>query len=229
MPIHFSPVGIAIALVFYVVAFLLLRRPLRALNAGPGARAAKWLLIVAVTLLPWAEELWIAASFRAACVDANARILRTVRVDGFLEDTNRPSPVLAKTGLLTDPGTIRWFDTDGYRFKEVMLKDGKVWKTRRTPEGVESTIVDQPEARYQYRATMEDLDMAWKVSCSERVVVDGTGGETLGSYRYCKRYPSFLEALWLQFLHQGPVDYCPPLEGGMRGMLYKHVLIPIGK
>jgi hypothetical protein len=64
-----------------------------------------WVLIAAVLIAPWSEELWIAYNFDRLCrKDGGVVINKTVEVDGFYDDTTGWGP--------------RQLDESGYRYVE---------------------------------------------------------------------------------------------------------------
>jgi hypothetical protein len=91
------------------------------------------------------------------------------------------------------------------------------------------SILDKPTARYHFRRPLSDVDRGPAASCSEDVIVDSETKQTIAKYRYCKRYASFPERIWLGLLHRGPIQYCPSGGSELKGLLYHHVLIPARK
>jgi hypothetical protein len=62
-------------------------------------RPVYWLLVAAILVGPWAEELWIAYNFDRLCrKDAGVFVNKTVEVDGFYDATLRSAYELTKVG-----------------------------------------------------------------------------------------------------------------------------------
>lgn len=226
MILQISPIGIVIALVIYAIAFLALRPVFRALGRQKTIRYLSWPLGVSILILPWADELWIAHQFEEICNTAGLSISTKVAVSGFLDDTSRSSSVNVRTGPIENPQAIRSFDLSGYKFREMALSDGKIWRVERTSTGLNATIRDQPESLYAFRRPISDASAGYRILCSEDVVVRYATSEKLASYRYCKRYSGVIESLWMRFFHLGPVAYCPDQSAQLKGMLYTFVLVP---
>jgi hypothetical protein len=63
------------------------------------ANPVYWLLVAAILIAPWAEELWIAYNFDRLCrKDAGVFVNKTVEVDGFYDSTLRSAYELTKAG-----------------------------------------------------------------------------------------------------------------------------------
>ncbi len=229
MNIQFSIIGLAIVLVFYLsTAGILVLIGLR-INDKRWKKIIIAPLALIALVLPWVHEVLVAWNFREVCEDAGAQISRTVTVEGFLNDISRSSSDFAKPGLITDPGAILNFDRSGYRYIESLFKDGKVWHLERVEDGVQASLLSKPTARYHFTRPMSDVDAGRAASCSEDVIIDSETKQTIAKYRYCKRYASFPERIWLGLLHRGPIEYCPSGERELKGMLYHDVLIPVRK
>jgi len=91
-----------------------------------------WILVAAIVVGPWGEEIWIAYNFGQLCRgDAGISIRRTVNVDGFYDDTSGWGP---------------WqLQESGYRFVE--SKDMLDHKLRRV-ERVNDAMRDRAIAGY---------------------------------------------------------------------------------
>lgn len=230
MNIQFSIIGLVLVLVFYLfTAGVLVLIGLRIKDKQWGKIIIGPLALIALAL-PWVDEVLVAWNFKEICKDAGAQISRTVEVEGYLNDTSRTlSSDFAKPEFITDPGAILNFDRSGYRYVESLFKDGKVWHLERVEGGIQASILSEPRARYFFRTPMSDVDAGPAASCSEDVIVDSETNQTIAKYRYCKRYASFPERLWLGLLHRGPIAYCPSGTKELKGMLYRHVLIPVRK
>lgn len=225
------PIGLAIASVFWIPAYRFVLRPLsRSWKEKPWRMPALGVLALGLLVLPYADELWIAWRFSSLCEDAGVHVTRMVEVDGFLDDTSR-SAAHVKEQLIRDPQAIEQFDRSGYRFKESMLYNGKVWHLERVTGGLQLTILDHPTARYVYKFAdpNHDVPVGLKTIRTEEIVVDSGTGEIIGRDTRYKRYPGWLEGLWIRFLGSG-LTICPdPGKGPPREHLPAAALRPLSK
>jgi len=168
------------------------------------------LLLLAV---PVADEVWITWHFNESCKEAGVHVIRKVKVAGYLNDTSRASPDYARELVITDPSAIRDFDRAGYRFEEQLFTDGKVRHLERVPEGIRVSVLDRPTARYIHRRLYEDEQAGYLLRRTKYVVFDGESEEVLGWRSFYKRYPGWVDSLWMRFLGSG-MTMCPDPEIG---------------
>ena len=128
-----------------------------------------WVLVGAILVAPWAEELWIAYSFDRLCrKDAGILIKRTVEVDGFYDDTTHWWRQLVESN---------------YRFVESRDRiDNKLWRVERNGNEIRHFQIDRPSARYQYKMLNSHTSVAHQIKRFEDVVIDSHNGEVLGRY-----------------------------------------------
>jgi hypothetical protein len=153
---------------------------------------------------PVAEEFWIAWNFGRLCAkDAGIFVYKTVEVEGFY-DATRPT--------LPEPRTKQGaqdLDRGGYRFYEMVFPDlkggpSKVVRLEKRNGLWNATVLDQPTARYHYRAPHMNTPMTHKVDKIERVVEDTRGHELLARETKYRR-----EAPWFYIGLDRPVMLCP--------------------
>lgn len=207
------PLGIAyglLALVFWGLARVTLNmRKRRILLATMGT---------VFLVLPVAEELWIAWNFGQACKEAGTRIQKTVRVEGFYDDTGAGLELVRSGGYrfiesrrqdiftrLT-LGDADFAQQALERFAhENAGKDGRKQDVVRVrlddrtealvfPQKSESwriTVLDRPSARYHFRMTdpMDGTRVAYKIVRSGSVVIDQETNEEIARYTSFSRSP----------------------------------------
>ncbi len=234
--LQITPIGLAIASVFWIVGYKFVLRPLwQACEAKPWRRAPIAVLALAFLILPYADELWIAWRFSNLCEDAGVHINRKVEVEGFVDATTRESLAYAEEFVITDPGPIRDFDRAGYRFTESLFSNGKVRHLERVPGGIRVTILDRPMARYVYKFANPKREVAigLKLEKRETIIVDSKTEEVIGRETSFNRYPGWIEGLWVRFLGSGQTICNRPLNDiektTLTGAPYYYVLIPATK
>lgn len=230
MTLQISLIGIAIASVFYFVAFLALYKWGRSLLSPRLLWPALIPASIVVLLVPWLDEFWIAWHFSEACKDAGIHVYRRVEADGFVDDTSRTTRAQTRLGNWNfDAKLLEGWDSAGYRFRDRMLVDGGVVHLERTADGVVASIVDQPIARYLYRFSdpREAAPVGYRMWKYEYEIVDRKTYEVLGRDTSYHRAPGFVEGLWIGLLGSGQ-SICrgdaphPPKE---RRLLYDYVFI----
>jgi len=228
MNIQFSIIGLAIVMVFYLItagALMLLGSRIRDKNLRRGIIVP---VAVIALLLPWIDEVLTAWQFKEVCDGTGVQISKKIKVDGLLMGNSQPSSSRnAKPGLITDPGAILSMDRLGYRYTESFFEDGKVWHLERVEGGVLASVLDRPKAKYHFLTPITDADVGRAASCSEDIILDVETQETIAKYRYCKRYASLPERIWLGWVHRGPVEYCPSGDKAPKESLFQAVLIPV--
>ena len=231
MTLQFSIFGYLIMIVFYAISaglLMLLWYPMRNWH---GWKFIIVPLALILLILPWADEVYIAWRFHDLCKDAGVHIYRKEVANGFVDDISPRSRIGLKPGLLyNDQKRLEEFDKAGFRYKEYMLKDGGVWHVERYSDGVYATILDNPTARYHYKYSANNEDMGLQLEKQEWVIVDSESGEILGRDTTFKRYPGWIEGLWVRFLGVYPTICRGPLNEPKKqirlGQIYKYVLIP---
>jgi hypothetical protein len=229
MSMQFSPFGIAIIAILYAVIAVIAILLWHFFRSIVSRVLISVVALVAVSL-PIAEEAWIAWHFAKLCEDAGVHIKRKVAADGFLETTSsyyRASN--AKVGPIGRRGELFDFEKAGYRFKESQLNGG-VWHLEREGDQLIASLRDIPEARYQYGFTdpRQDVPVGHRLKKYETVIIDRETGETIARDTRYKRYPGWVESLWIGFFGSG-LTICAgvaPKPPALRHLLYHYVLIP---
>lgn len=175
-----------------------------------------WILVAAVLVAPWGEELWIAYTFDRLCrKDAGVFIDKTVEVDGYYNDTGKI------TRLANSPYKFIESRDDGGKFRRVERAteqekadalawyrktkdkepDEREWFTRPVSEDTRIVVemdtgnawrvtkLDKPSAQYQFKTLNSHTPVAHQVKRFEDVVVDNKTGEVLGRYTNYYRGP----------------------------------------
>lgn len=216
MNLQISALGVTIILAIYAIVELVLYQVYRKLGSDRLAWAVVIPISVLVLVAPWTDEVFIAQQFRNVCDGAGVNIKRAVETDGFYDGTQRSGYELV--------------ERVGYRFMEQPSTDrSKVEHVEKVDGEWQTTVLNAPTARYHYVRTLDEVQMSRAVYCSEDTVVDATTRETLGTYRYCKRYAGFVENLWMRYFDSEAVEYCPVGERQLKGLLHSHVLLPTKK
>lgn len=235
MDLQFTLFGLIIIAVFYAICWAALAPLWRRVGERRWGQALLAVTALALAVLPWADEVYIASRFAELCKDSGVKVIRKVEADGYLYDLNRSSGTGLREEKVEDARAVAEFDKRGYRYVEYMLQDGRAWRTERTEMGLTRRVVDRPTARYHYRHAYQpsphryEEPMGWKLEKSEEVVVDSRSGEVIGRNVRYKRYPGWVEGLWIGLLGSG-MTLCPDPEKGPRQPHFPEaVLIPAGK
>jgi len=213
MTLQISIIGYLIMVLFYVISAGLV-----ALLWYPSRRWQGWkyvILPIAVVILalPWADEVYIAWRFHELCKDAGIHVYRKVEVEGFYNDV---MPV----------------EMNGYQFMEQKSNwENNIVRIEKNEDGKRiQTYVDKPSARYHYKYSANNEDMGLQLEKSEWVVIDSNNNEVLGRETIFKRYPGWVEGLWLRFLGIYPTICYGPLNEREKwkreGLIYDYVLTP---
>ena len=211
-----TPIGVAIIGIYSAIVWFVLVWPIsRMLKTSRLRWPIVWLVAIPLLAAPWAEEAWIAWHFGEACKDAGVTVYRQVEVEGYVDDTSRGSRKSSTPGLWKlDPGSLRSFDSAGYRFVENMLDDGSVMHVERHPQGLLAELLDRPISRYSLKYAYQPMQrsheepIGWKLEKVERQVIDSQTGEVLGRQIHVNRGFPIHEASLLQFV--GPLMLtCP--------------------
>jgi len=171
-------------------------------------------------LLPIGEELWVAFNFAQACKDAGTFINRKVTVDGFYDATRN-----THSGRPT-ADAARHFDSEGFRFYEMVLRDNKGGPNRvvhleRSSDEWRVSVLDRPTARYHYR-WRSHIPIAPKVVKHESTVVDTQDETVIGRETIVGRY-----APWFFVGLDAPQMQCyGRRDPEIRGSIHRHVLLP---
>jgi hypothetical protein len=222
-----TPFGIVLIGIYSGIVCLTLMWPVSRLIKASALRwPIAWIVATPLLMAPWVEEAWIAWHFTEACKEAGVKVYRQVEVEGYVDDSSRSSRKSANPGFWKpDSGSLKSFDSAGYRFNENMLDDGGVLRVERHGEGLLATQLDRPTGRYHLRYSYQptyrshEEPVGWKVEKVERQVVDSQTGEILGRDVTVKRWAPMADALWAQFIGStlvrcpGPnvQPYVPPL------------------
>ena len=173
-----------------------------------------WVLVAAILVAPWTEELQIAYNFDQLCrKDAGISIAKTVEVDGFYDDTSHWWRQLAESN---------------YRFVESRDQTSNTfWRVERGDSGIRHFKIDKPTARYHFKSawSAQALQVAHKIWREEANVVDTQTGEQLGQYVRYSRGP-----YWF-YIGLGIAPHgCDGPDGGPNtkhsSLIYKQVLMP---
>ena len=123
---------------------------------------AVWVVVAAIVIAPWVEELWIAYHFGQACKEAGTFIYKKVQVDGFYDDTTGWGP--------------RQLAESKYRFVE--SKD-VLYKALSRVERADDVSRDRALAWYadknRGKQRPKDLYVVHPVSDKEQIVVSSNG------------------------------------------------------
>ena len=130
-------------------------------NAGFGV------LVLAVLIAPWVEELWIAYNFDRLCRrDSGIFIYKTVEAEGFYDDTTH------------------WWrqlrESSSYEFVE--SRDNiteQLWRVERDGDGVRHFKIAKPTARYWFTFPRRSEPIGYKIRKTERLVSDSQTREVL--------------------------------------------------
>lgn len=232
MTLQLSIFGYLIMMAFYSIVtglLFLLWLPMRHWQGWRFVIAPLALVFIA---LPWVDEIYIAWHFHELCKDAGVHVYKKVEVDGFLDDTSREERDGQKIGLLfNNPKYLEDWDRTGYVFKEYMLKDGGARHLERQPDGVYVTILDRPTARYVYKYSANNEDAGLQLSKTEFIIVDTQTDEIISRSTLYKRYPGWVEGLWIRFVGSGLTICERPLDDlekkTLTGGLYNHTFMTI--
>jgi len=166
-----------------------------------------WVLVVAILVLPWSEELWIAYNFDRLCrKDAGVFINRTVEVDGFYDDTTH---------------WWRQLQESPYQFVESREYGTKnYWRVERVGNEIRHFKIDRPTARYHYKRVDSHTPVAHQIRRFENVLIDSQTGEILGRYTNYAR-----GAYWFFISLDRPTIECDELKGDDI-FVYPYVLKP---
>jgi hypothetical protein len=196
----------AVAFVSIVLLWLVWTRLLKLNTRNP----AYWILVAAILIGPWVEELWIAYNFDRLCrKDAGVFITKTVEVDGFYDDTHGWRPDKLRTS--------------GYKFMEGR-DGGTIWRHEYVGEEIRSRKIDKPTARYRYKTLNSHTPVAHQIKRFEDVVIDNLSGEVLGRYTNYYRGP-----FWFFVSLGAPTIPCEETQAGTRkygALIYNAVLKP---
>ncbi|TNF92100.1 MAG: hypothetical protein EP297_14065, partial [Gammaproteobacteria bacterium] len=195
MTIQFSIISYIIIAVFYLLSAGVLAMLWQVLRFLPGSKIVFWVLATVVTALPWADEVWIAYHFNDACKDAGIHVKRQVVVDGFYKaSTNDPSD---ENKIIDEPERFQRYVNEGFRYKEVRTREGKV-RHREVKDGIiEQTILDKPESRYHLVHTHNHTKIGYQLKKHEMVVFDSQLNQVIGRDTSYARYPALVDRLWI--------------------------------
>lgn len=176
-----------------------------------------WLFVAAILVAPWSEELWIAYRFDQLCrKDAGLMIKKTVKVDGFYDDTG------VLTRLVGRPYEFVESPDGQGRYKRIeraskeekakalawysgthpgLAPPRNAWITQPISDRVRVvvepdtghawhiTTIDQPTARYWYKRVDNHTRVAHQIRRFQNAVFDSQTGELLARYMEYTRGP----------------------------------------
>jgi hypothetical protein len=214
MTLQVSFISLLIVAVFYAMAGGVLVLLDRAMRPGQWRWAVTAPIAVAALIAPWVDEVWIAWRFHELCKDSGVHIVRKVEVEGFYDSTLRSG--------------YERIDQFGFRYMEHPSVDRKKIEHVTKVQGKwQASIVDKPTARYHYKATRDHDDAGYQLEALEYTVADSQTGEIIGRDTTYKRYPGWVNALWIRYLGSG-MTMCPASERGVQRQPFpESVLRPI--
>jgi len=215
-----------------------------------------WILVAAIFVLPWAEELWIAYNFDRLCrKDAGIFINKTVEVDGFYDDTGGGSLDLVRSGTYRfiesrSDGSYTRLTLGDSAFMQEALERFKKTSPGRDPatqdvirvnvdertqalvfpqrgDVLRVTRLEKPTARYHYTTPQQSTPTAYKIRKTERLVTDSQSGEVLARETVYAR-----SAFWFFISLGAPAMLCKDVDQRTSpsiGSIYNASLRPIGK
>ena len=183
-------------------------------------------IVILLVLAPVAEEVYIQHRFETLCEDAGVHVKRKVKAEGFFDATQNDSSTTNK--VYDDPRAVKRIKDSGFRFKERRTSQEKVRHLEIKNGKIEQTIIDKPEAQYYYKYSHNNNRVDWKITKSQRIVEDSTNnGDIIGRATTIKRYPCFIESIWIRFFGSG-MQMCPvPDEPPYQPPFPESVLNPI--
>lgn len=218
-------VGIVFALIIYFAGF----HALDAIDRAVGGLNI-WVfgvLAIAIAILPWGDELWIASRFASFCRDAGVYVVRHVDADGvFYKSMSGPS----QPGPLASPSPE--LDKSGYQFVERRAgnSESRVSHLAKNNNRWMVSVLDAPRAKYF--VIDQTIDLGYQLEKREAQLVDSTTGEILGRDTQIKRYSSIIEAPTVRLLGGGLTTCRAPLDQPHKekrlGFIDSYVLNPTG-
>jgi hypothetical protein len=218
---YLSILSLILIAVIYVVAIGVFRfiwvRLLSRKFGGPTV----WIVVAAILIAPWAEELWVAWNFGQACKEAGTFIYKKVQVEGFYDDTTGWGPrqlaeskyrfmesrdLLNRRLLRVEPAdgaardrAIIWHAektgsgqaTEGPFVVQPINEKEQVVVAPNRTDAWRVTTIDGPTARYHYKWPDRGARVAHKVGRSETVVIDTQTNEQIARYTRFGRRPSW--------------------------------------
>lgn len=178
------------------------------------------ILILVIVAILWGDEMWITWRFHQLCKDAGVHVYQKVEVEGFYNDVM--------------PGGRELIEKYGYRFMEQKSNwEEQILHIEKHPDGFWiSDYIEQPTARYHYKYSANNEGMGLQLAKQEWVIVDSETGEILGRDTTFKRYPGWINGLWLRATMGVYPTICmgsAPKPPELRHLLYHYILIPTNK
>lgn len=223
---------VPILLLWLPFSVWLLRKINLSLKPGPRKWTVLGMLGLVMVAIPVGDDLYIQWRFNRLCRDAGMHFEKKIAVDGFLDET-ATGPGLA--GPVTDPQMIESREQSGFRFLERRAgyvpgnygtQPTRYSHVEKIHGAWEVSILDQPTARYHYKATSRHERTAFRISKYEDVILDAQFDRVVGRRTIYTRYAGWLDGLWLSYF-DARGKQCPP--PGKQGDLLTTVLIPINK
>jgi hypothetical protein len=194
-----------------------------------------WVLVSAVLIAPWIEELWIAHNFDRLCrKDAGIFINKSVEAEGYYEGTGKITRIVGRPQFKfiespDDDGKYRrvehatekektdalaWYQkTNGKQpgerewFTRPVSKDVRVVVETDTGFAWRVTTLDKPTARYLYMVSQQSAPVAYKIRKTERLVTDSQTQEVLARETLYARDP-----YWFFISLDAPVMLCKDVD-----------------
>lgn len=215
MNLQISPIGIAISLVIYAMAFFALRPAFRALGHRKLLRHLRWPFGALLLIVPWMDEFWISWKFSEVCKNAGVHIYQPIRAEGFYDETM--------------PSGYEYIKRIGYKFMEHPSQDsrGLIDHIERIGDKLVVTTLSSPSARYRHRISSNNERIAYHIFKLEYVVLDGETSKIVARNTTYKRTSGWIEELWVRYLGTG-VSMCPdPVRGPHQPQFPESAIVPI--
>jgi len=216
-----------------------------------------WILVAAILVAPWGEELWISYNFDRLCrKDAGMFISKTVEADGYYNDTGVITRIVGGPtyNFIESPDgkgsfhrvehatneekahALAWYTehhpTAKLRanewIREPLSDREEVVVEQGTGYAWRITTLDKPTARYQYKVIDSHAHVSHEIDRFEDVVTDTQTGELLGRFVNYYRGP-----YWFFISLGAPTIPCQETEIAVRQhgtlALYALTLLPLKK
>lgn len=214
-----------------------------------------WVLVAAIVVGPWGEELWIAYNFGHLCrKDAGLVIKKTVKVDGYYDDTGTPTRLVGSPyKFLESPDGHGKYQRLEYATEEEKSKalawysethsgtapPKNIWITHTLNDRVRIVVeadtgyawritkLDKPTAEYgfKWRWGGGAVQVAHKIWMEDSTVWNANTGEVLAHYVSYDRGP-----YWFFIGLGAPMIACDGPDGGPdtrhSSLIYREVLKP---
>lgn len=211
-----------------------------------------WVLVAAILIGPWVEELSIAYNFDRVCrKDAGVFVNKVVQADGYYDDTGGGSLDLIRAGtyrfiesrnrqsyIRLTLGDSELMRRAFEQFQRTTGKDPSIEEVIKASvdeqtealvfpkrgEAWRITKIDKPTARYEFKRLDFNTPVSHQIRRFEDVVIDRQNGEVLGRYTNYHRGP-----YWFFISLDLPTIPCRETEvgtGKYGSLIYLAVLKP---